>query len=340
MIIPSILAVQIREELMPIGTPLTTRLGVQHPILSAPMDVIAGARLTMAVSAAGGFGILGGGYGERTWLEAETAKLKKFSGAFGIGFITWSLARQPDLLDIALAAKPRAIMLSFGDPKPFAPLIKSSGALLICQVQNEEMARGAIEAGADILVAQGTEAGGHGASRSTIDIVPAIIDLAAGRVPVAAAGGIADGRGLAAMMMLGASGVLLGTRFYASIECDGAEEAKKRICAAAPGNSVRGIIFDLSRNNVWPAPFTGRCLINDHARRWIGREVELMQNVKAVAAEYAAAKAAGNFDVAAVIAGEAVGLIHDIPPAAEIVGRIVTEAEQLLHGRRNFVSAA
>ena len=82
------------------------------------------------------------------------------------------------------------------------------------------------------LIAQGTEAGGHGASRTTIDIVPAIIDLAAGRVPVVAAGGIADGRGLAAMMMLGASGVLLGTRFYASVECDGAEEAKRRICAA------------------------------------------------------------------------------------------------------------
>jgi nitronate monooxygenase len=212
--------------------------------------------------------------------------------------------------------------------------------LLICQVQDEAMAQQALDAGADILVAQGTEAGGHGASRTTIDVVPAIIDLVAGRVPVAAAGGIADGRGLAAMMMLGAAGVLLGTRFYASVECDGAQEAKKRICAAASGNSVRGIIFDLSRNNVWPAPFTGRCLINHHARRWIGREVELMQNVKAVAAEYAVAKAAGNFDIAAVIAGEAVGLIHDIPPAAEIVGRIVTEAEQILLGRRNFVSAA
>ena len=249
----------------------------------------------MAVSDAGGFGILGGGYGERAWLEAETAKLKEFSGAFGIGFITWSLAKQPELLDIALAAKPRAIMLSFGDPKPFAPRIKSAGALLICQVQNEEMAQQALDAGADILVAQGTEAGGHGASRTTIDIVPAIIDLAAGRVPVVAAGGIADGRGLAAMMMLGASGVLLGTRFYASVECDGAEEAKRRICAANSGNSVRGIIFDLSRNNVWPAPFTGRCLINDHARRWIGREVELMQNVKAVAAEYAAAQSRRQF---------------------------------------------
>ena len=324
---------------MTISTPLTARLGIRHPILSAPMDGIAGARLTAAVSAAGGFGILGGGYGDKTWLEQETAKLASLSAPFGIGFITWSLARQPDLLDIALKARPRAIMLSFGDPAPFAPRIKSSGALLICQVQDEAMARQALEAGADILIAQGTEAGGHGASRTTLDIVPTIVDLAAGRVPVAAAGGIGDGRGLAAMMMLGASGVLLGTRFYASLECDGAEEAKKRICAASSGNSVRGIIFDLSRNNVWPAPFTGRCLINDHARRWIGREVELLQNVGTVAADYAAAKAAGNFDIAAVIAGEAVGLIHDIPPAAEIVDRIVTEADQILSGKRNSSAA-
>jgi nitronate monooxygenase len=324
---------------MPISTPLTARLGIAHPILSAPMDVIAGARLTAAVSAAGGFGILGGGYGDEAWLKRETAKLVDASDPFGIGFITWSLAKQPALLDIALDAGPRAIMLSFGDPKPFAPRIKSSGALLICQVQDEAMARQALDAGADVLIAQGTEAGGHGASRTTIDIVPAIVDLAAGRVPVAAAGGIGDGRGLAAMMMLGASGVLLGTRFYASVECDGAEEAKQRICAASNGNSVRGIIFDLSRNNVWPAPFTGRCLINDHARRWMGREVELMQNIKAVTAQYAAARAAGNFDIAAVIAGEAVGLIHDIPPAAEIVDRIVTEADQILSGRRNSVAA-
>ena len=325
---------------MAITTPLTTLLGIEHPILLAPMDVLAGARLTMAVSNAGGLGILGGGYGDRVWLEAETAKLKSFQHPFAIGFITWSLAKQPELLDIALAAKPRAVMLSFGDPLPFAPRIKQAGALLICQVQSEDMARQALAAGADVLIAQGTEAGGHGASRTTIDIVPAIIDLAAGRVPVVAAGGIADGRGLAAMMMLGASGVLMGTRFYSSIEADGADEAKRRICAAESGNSVRGIIFDLSRNNVWPAPFTGRCLINDHARRWMGREVELLQQVNAVAAEYAAAKAAANFDIAAVIAGESVGLIHDIPPAAEIVERVVTEAEQLLLGRRNFVAAA
>jgi nitronate monooxygenase len=320
---------------MPISTPLTELLAIRHPILLAPMDVVAGARLAAAVSAAGGFGILGGGYGDRAWLEQETAKLKESAAPFGIGFITWSLAKRPELLDIALNARPRAIMLSFGDPQTFAPRVKAAGALLICQVQSEDMAWQALDAGADILIAQGTEAGGHGASRTTIDIVPAIVDLAAGCVPVVAAGGIADGRGLAAMMMLGACGVLLGTRFYASEEADGADEAKLRICAARSGCTVRGIIFDLSRNNVWPAPFTGRCLINNHARRWIGREVELLQNVNAVATEYAASKASGNFDIAAVIAGEAVGLIHDIPPAAEIVDRIVTEADQILLGRRN-----
>lgn len=320
---------------MPVSTDLTALLGIRHPLLLAPMDTISGSRLVRAVGEAGGFGILGGGYGDRARLEAETAKLKDFTKPFGIGFITWSLARQPELLDIALAARPRAVMLSFGDPKPFAPRIKSSGALLICQVQDEAMARQALDAGADILIAQGTEAGGHGASRTTLDIVPAIVDLVAGRVPVVAAGGLADGRGLAAMLMLGASGVLMGTRFYASIEADGAEQAKRLICSANSGETVRGVVFDWSRKLMWPAPFTARSLVNDHLRKWTGREIELMQRADQVATDYAAARAAGNFDVAAVFAGESVGLIHDIPPAAEIVDRIVAEADQILSGRRN-----
>jgi nitronate monooxygenase len=303
------------------------------------MDQVAGARLTAAVSTAGGFGILGGGYGDKAWLDREIQKLAELlapaPAPFGIGFITWNLAKQPAVLDIALAARPKAIMLSFGDPKPFAASIHAAGALLICQVQSEAMANEALEAGADVLVAQGTEAGGHGASRSTLDIVPAIVDLAAGRVPVVAAGGIADGRGLVASLALGAAGILLGTRFYASQEADGPEEAKQRICAASGADTVRGILFDISRKNVWPAPFTGRCLVNDHARRWAGREIELLQNQDSVAADYAAAKAAGNFDIAAVIAGVAAGLIHDVPPAGEIIERLIAEAVGMLQGQRN-----
>jgi nitronate monooxygenase len=179
---------------MPIKTSLTALLDIQHPILSAPMDVIAGARLTAAVSAAGGFGILGGGYGDRAWLEQETTKLKQRATApFGVGFITWSLAKQPQVLERALAHRPAAIMLSFGDPRPFAPAIRNAGARLICQVQTLSQAREAMEADADVIVAQGTEAGGHGMSEPLFTLLPQVVDACPGAL-VVAAGGIADGR--------------------------------------------------------------------------------------------------------------------------------------------------
>jgi len=151
---------------MPISTELTARLGIRHPILLAPMATISGSRLVRAVSEAGGFGILGGGYGERAQLEAETAKLSGFARPFGVGFITWSLAKRPELLDVALAARPRAIMLSFGDPAPFAPRIKAAGALLICQVQDEDLAKQALDCGVDIL-ARRRAVTVHRAPRST-----------------------------------------------------------------------------------------------------------------------------------------------------------------------------
>ncbi len=172
----------------------------------------------------------------------------------------------------------------------------------------------------------------------SISCLRSLISPPAG-VPLWRPAALPKGAGLRRMMMLGASGVALGTRFYASIEADAADEAKRRICEATGGSTFRSVIFDLSRKLFWPAPFNIRCLVNDHARRWMGHEVELLQNMDAVATEYAAARAAGNFDVAAVIVGEAVGLIHDIPPAAEIVDRIVIEAEQILQGKRNSAIA-
>ena len=137
------------------------------------------------------------------------------------------------------------------------------------------LAKEAAGAGADILVAQGTEAGGHGVTRGLVTLVPEIVDALGGRKPVVAAGGIADGRGLAAALMLGAAGVLMGTRFYASQEAAGAQGAKERIREATGDDTLRSIVFDISRRNVWPAPFTGRCLRNAHADRWFGLEIEL-----------------------------------------------------------------
>ncbi len=323
---------------MPLDTPLNALLGIRYPILLAAMDLVADARLTLAVSRAGGFGILGAGYGDSDWLTRELALLKDATNAqrvpFGVGFITWSLATQPHLLDQALAAKPTAIWLSFGDPAPFIDKIKSAGALVICQVQTVPMAKDAVAKGADIIVPQGTEAGGHGSSCGSVALVPAVVDSVAGKAPVVMAGGVADGRGLAAALMLGAQGVVMGTRFYASQEAAGRREAKDRLVSASGEETSRSIIFDISRRHVWPAPYRGRVLLNDHARKWTGREIELLQNIDHEHAAYMAARSRGDFSVAAVSAGEAVGLIHDIPTAGDLVRRIAAEAQQVLGSMR------
>lgn len=214
---------------MSISTRLTELLKIKHPILLAPMDVVSDGRLAATVSTAGGFGIIGGGYGDETWLARELDAAG--DARVGVGFITWSMAKRPRLLDLVLERRPAAVMLSFGEVRPHAQKIKKAGALLICQVQTLEQAKAAVANEADILVAQGAEGGGHGISRSTFPFVPAVVD-AVPHIPVAAAGGIADGRGLAAALMLGADGVLVGTRFYASQEAAGFAAAKVRLLLA------------------------------------------------------------------------------------------------------------
>lgn len=134
-------------------------------------------------------------------------------------------------------------------------------------------------------------------------------------------------------MMLGASGVLMGTRFYATQESGAAQTAKERVRAATGDDTLRSIVFDISRRNVWPAPFTGRCLRNAHADRWFGREIELLRNQEELSARYAAARRDNDFDIAAVIAGESSGLVRDIPSARDLVERIVREAAALLAGK-------
>lgn len=315
---------------MPLRNRITELLGIEHPILLAPMDIVSGGKLAAAVSRAGGLGLLGGGYGDETWLEDEW--FQAGNARIGCGFITWSLAKRPHLLDIALYHRPTAIMLSFGDPRPFGPAIREAGAKLICQVQTLPQAHEAVEAGADIIVVQGTEAGGHGQSRPLMPLLLEVVD-ACPDTPIVAAGGIADGRGIAAALMLGAEGVLMGTRFYASEEANGHRDAKQRIVDATGEDTVRSIVFDLSRRNVWPAPYTGRVLRNRHSERWLGREEELLQNVEEVARDYAKAREGGDFDIAAVIAGQACGLIHDVPPAGAIMERVIAQAWDLLEGR-------
>jgi len=316
---------------MTLRTRLTEKLGIAHPILLAPMGGVAGGRLAAAVSDAGGLGLIGGGYGDEAWLDREFAAAG--NRRVGCGFITWSLAKNPALLDRVLAHTPAALMLSFGDPAPFADRIRAAGSVLICQVQDREQTLRALDAGAQIIVAQGTEAGGHGAGRATLPLVPALVDLVARRAPdamVVAAGGIADGRGLAAALTLGAEGVLVGTRFYASAESLAHELAKARVVAASGDATLRTTVFDIVRGYDWPKPYTGRALNNAFCGRWHGNEADLSARVADERKRYKAAVDAGDFSTAVIFAGEDVDLIDDLPPAATIVARLAQDAERAL----------
>lgn len=314
-------------------TRLTEQLGIMHPILSAPMALAGGGALAAAVTRAGGLGLIGGGYGDSDWLGAQF--LAAGNEAVGCGFITWSLAKQPELLDQVLAHRPRALMLSFGDPRPFAPAIAAAGIPLICQCQTLAHVREALSAGASIIVAQGAEAGGHGQSRATMTLVPEAADLLARTSPetlLVAAGGIADGRGLAAALMLGADGVLVGTRLWASQEALTHARHQQAALAADGDASVRTRVPDVARRLDWPKPFTVRVANNAFVQRWHGQEDALDAAAEREAPRYREAFAAGDPDNAGVFFGEAAGLIHDLPAAGDIVARMAGEAADLLGG--------
>lgn len=306
---------------------LTESLGLEHPIVAAPMGFVSGGALAAAVSEAGGLGLVGGGYGDPDWLRAELARAAEGTRRpWGAGLITWAI--DASTVALVLEYRPRVVLLSFGDPAPYAAAIHDAGALLWCQVQDVEMARAAVAAGADVVVAQGTEAGGHGAARATLPLVPAVVDAVA-PVPVIAAGGIADGRGVAAALMLGAQGALLGTRFYASAEAIGHDAVKHAITAAGADQTARTRVFDAARGYRWPARFTGRALRNTFLGHWEGREEQLAADDVA-RAEFARAHGAGELDTAVVWAGECADLIADVAPAGELVARIAAEAQEVV----------
>ena len=327
---------------MPISTRLTRRLNLAHPVVQAPMDVIAGGHLAAAVTGAGGLGLMGGGYSDdEAWFDREFAAAG--NQAVGCGFITWALRRKPEILDQVIARKPKAIFLSFDDPEPFAGRIKAAGIPLFCQLQTRADAERAIACGADVIVAQGTEGGGHGGTRATLTLVPEIADLIAKRAPetlLCAAGGIADGRGLAAALMLGADGVVVGTRFWASREALVPANLHTAALAAGGDDTVRQSVLDIVRGRDWPARYTGRVLKNDFVGEWLGRETEL-KGAKAEQIErYRAASKTADTSVVATIVGEAVGLIDAIEPAAVILDRMVSEAEALLAGAGHYIGRA
>ena len=324
---------------MRLKTRLTQKLGIEHPIRLAPMNVIAGGKLAAAVSDAGGLGIIGGGYGDAGWLEQQFAAAG--DARVGCGFITWSMARDSRLLDQVLAKRPAVVMLSFGELEPHASRIKARGVPLICQVQGMKYLREAVDAGADIIVAEGCEAGGHSGYRGVFTLVPEAADYLATRSPdtvLVAAGGVGDGRGLAAALMLGADGVLIGTRFIATPESEAPEGFRQAIIRADGDATMKSTSVDIARKRYWPNPeFVIRVLKNSFVAKWHGREREMEKAIDVEYERFWAAFKAGDADNSGVLMGEVSGIIQDAPPATQIVEKMIAQACQLLGSHSRYV---
>lgn len=317
--------------------------GLTTPIALAPMALASGGALAAASARAGALGLVGGGYGELAWTQREytLALQAAHTQRIGIGFITWKLDEDASALDWVLdrpvAERPRAVMLSFGNPRPYAARIAAAGVPLICQIQRVEQAAQAIEAGAHVIVAQGAEAGGHGMNalngRATFTLVPELADWLAAHAPqtlLLAAGGIADGRGVAAALALGADGVLLGTRLWATQECLAPQGAKEVALATGGDGTARTEVFDILRRKHWPAPYDFRAARNTMHRVWEAHVEALRADPHSARAQYDAAVQAGDFSAAHATVGEAVGLVHDLPAAGALIERIHTQAQGLL----------
>lgn len=319
------------------------RFGLTTPIALAPMALASGGELAAACARAGALGLVGGGYGELAWTsrEYELAMQRGPGERIGCGFITWKLDEDASALDWVLERRPRAVMLSFGDPRPYAQRIARAGAALVCQVQRLEQVPQALQAGAEVIVAQGGEAGGHGMNalngRATLSFVPEVADWLAAHAPATlllAAGGIADGRTLAAARVLGADGAVVGSRLWATRESLAAEGAKQQALATSGDGTARTGVFDILRRKNWPEPYDFRAIRNDLHRRWEFRIDALRADPEAARADYDAGVKAGDFSRAHATVGEAVGLIHDLPPADELIEQMTREADRVLGATR------
>lgn len=312
-------------------TPLCDLFAIEHPILNAPMGGgDAPAELAAAVSEAGGLGLIGGTtVGGTEWLTTQIRHARELTDRpFGVGFIS-HLPGTAKLMAAALDEGVRVIAHSFTDPTPFVEVAHGAGAIVLCQVRTVDDARRAAGAGVDVVTAQGTEAGGHTGRMSTLPLVPAIVDAVA-PIPVVAAGGIADGRGIAAALMLGAQGVWIGTRFLGTHECGVSDAYKARVVSASGADTSLTDVFDIASGMPWPEGVSGRAIRNQFVARWHGREEELRTWAETHRDEYFALAPEHETDEHAIWAGEAASFVTGIEHAADVVRHLVTDATDVL----------
>jgi len=309
-------------------TPICSLLGIEYPIVQAGMARgYTSAPLVGAVSQAGGLGVLGCLDRPAEETAAEIHNIRALtSRPFALNFVLDHL--NEDAFAASLAERTPVIMSFRGDPATATARIHAAGALSIHQVTTLAEARQALAAGVDGLVAQGTEAGGHMGPWPLWSLLPAVVE-AAGQTPVLAAGGIVDGRGLAAALCLGAQGVMLGTRFLATPESPARPSHKEALLRAEAGDLVASGMFDILWGSNWPG-VRARAIRNRLTGRWLGREEALRADREAALLTLHQAEAVDDPEEMVLLAGEGAARITAIVPAADLVRSIAAEAAAIL----------
>lgn len=317
-----------------LNTPLCDLLSIEYPIIQAGMGMGSSAELAVAVSNAGGLGSLGCFRRPPEDVERQLSIIRERTDK---PFAPNHLVTELDEAGFALtlAANPPVISFALGDPGDLVERSHDAGSLVVHQITTVAQALQAAERGVDVIIAQGGEAGGYAGVVATLALVPQVVD-AVSPLPVVAAGGIADGRGLAAALMLGAVGINVGTRFLASDEARIDPAWKRRIVDAAAEDAVMVDVL----NDVMPSPGAGgygtvlRSLRSPWIDTWRGRRDEAKRDAERLRDEVLPVFKQMRIHELFPTAGQSAGLISDILPAGEIVRRIVVEARQTL-GRSN-----
>jgi nitronate monooxygenase len=313
-------------------TRFTDMFGLSYPIMSAPMSNHSGGQLAAAVSQVGGLGTFGGSNDlGADWMRQQIAYVRaQTDRPLGVGFITQLIEPNPTNFEIALEESVPAIIFSFTDPHPWLGRAREAGAVTICQVQSLELAKMAVDAGADVLLAQGNEAGGH---TGEMNLLPLLVDLVERfpSVPVLAAGGITTGRALAGAMAAGAQGASLGTALLATPEAVEVPDAfKERIVLSDGQDTAFTRVYDLLGVRPWPEGIAGRVYRNRLVREWDGKDAEILARREELASDVAAARANHDPEVSSVYMGQGAGHVNAIRPAADVVRDVCHRAEEIL----------
>ncbi|MGE0626810.1 MAG: NAD(P)H-dependent flavin oxidoreductase [Hyphomicrobiaceae bacterium] len=313
-----------------IKTPFCDLVGIKHPIALGGMGSATSPALVAAVSQAGGLGALGCHYLTPEQIRERVELIRKETDKpFGLNFLTFDT--REDSFAAALALRPAMMQFAWARPDQELSGVfarsHDAGCIVTYMAGGVPEAVRAAKAGADIIIAQGTEGGGHVSWMASMPLIPMIVDAVA-PVPVLAAGGFADGRGLVAALALGAQGILLGTRFLATLESPLHPNFKRAIVDSDGHDTQLSEIPDIAAGLVWPGAMT-RSRRNKFIERWAGREWALRQNRAEALARLRAAREAGDVDEGPLSMGQDAGLIRDIPSAADVVTRIAREAEEI-----------